>query len=102
MPKFDLSNEDIATIATFIHSMPVGGRAATTGTVDPLVGDAKAGETYFNGAGKCATCHSVTGDLDGHRRKIHRRAGTARRHAVRRTKRRVVGVSAQNGDRHPP
>jgi cytochrome c oxidase cbb3-type subunit III len=65
MPKFDLSNEDIASIATFLHSMPVGGRAATTGTVNPLVGDANAGETYFNGAGKCATCHSVTGDLAG-------------------------------------
>lgn len=65
MPKFDLSNEDIASIATFIHSMPVGGRAATTGTVNPLVGDATAGEAYFNGAGKCATCHSVTGDLAG-------------------------------------
>jgi mono/diheme cytochrome c family protein len=65
MPKFDLSKEDIASIATFIHSMPVGGRAATTGTVDPLVGNAKAGEAYFNGAGKCATCHSVTGDLAG-------------------------------------
>jgi cytochrome c oxidase cbb3-type subunit III len=65
MPKFDLSKEDIASIAAFIHSMPVGGRAATTGTVNPLVGDAKAGETYFNGAGKCATCHSVTGDLSG-------------------------------------
>src|SRR6202166_1561171 len=65
MPKFDLWNEDIARIATFIHSMPVGGRAATTGTVDALVGNAKAGEAYFNGAGKCATCHSVTGDLAG-------------------------------------
>jgi cytochrome c oxidase cbb3-type subunit 3 len=65
MPKFDLSNEDIASIAAFIHSMPVGGRAATTGTVNPLVGDATAGEAYFNGAGKCATCHSVTGDLAG-------------------------------------
>jgi cytochrome c oxidase cbb3-type subunit 3 len=65
MPKFDLPQEDIASIAAFIHSMPVGGRAATTGTVNPLVGDAKAGEAYFNGAGKCATCHSVTGDLAG-------------------------------------
>ena len=44
MPKFDLSKEDIASIATFIHSMPVGGRAATTGTVNPLVGDATAGD----------------------------------------------------------
>jgi cytochrome c oxidase cbb3-type subunit III len=65
MPKFDLSTEDIAAIAAFIHSEPVGGRAATTGMVNPLVGDAKAGEAFFNGAGKCATCHSVTGDLAG-------------------------------------
>jgi len=65
MPKFDLTTEQISTIAAFVHSMPVGGRAATTGTVDPLVGDAKAGEAYFNGAGKCSTCHSVSGDLAG-------------------------------------
>jgi cytochrome c oxidase cbb3-type subunit III len=65
MPKFDLTTAEISSIATFIHSMPVGGRAATTGTVDPLVGDAKAGEAYFNGAGKCTTCHSVSGDLAG-------------------------------------
>jgi cytochrome c oxidase cbb3-type subunit 3 len=65
MPKFDLSLEEIASIATFIHSMPVGGRAETTGVVDPLVGEAKAGEAYFNGPGKCASCHSVSGDLTG-------------------------------------
>jgi cytochrome c oxidase cbb3-type subunit III len=65
MPKFDLSLEEIASIAAFIHSMPVGGRAETTGVVDPLVGDAKAGEAYFNGPGKCAGCHSVSGDLTG-------------------------------------
>ena len=65
MPKFDLSLEEIASIAAFIHSMPVGGRAETTGAVDPLVGDAKAGEAYFNGPGKCASCHSVSGDLTG-------------------------------------
>lgn len=65
MPKFDLTTEEIASIATFLHSVPVGGRAATTGTVDPLVGDAKAGEAYFNGPGKCTTCHSVSGDLAG-------------------------------------
>jgi cytochrome c oxidase cbb3-type subunit 3 len=65
MPKFDLSTQEIASIAAFIHAAPVGGRAATTGTVDPLVGDAKAGEAYFNGAGNCAKCHSVSGDLAG-------------------------------------
>ena len=65
MPKFDLTTEEISSIVTFIHSVPVGGRAANTGTVDPLVGDAKAGEAYFNGPGKCTACHSVSGDLAG-------------------------------------
>jgi cytochrome c oxidase cbb3-type subunit 3 len=65
MPKFDLTTQEIANIATFIHSKPVGGRAASTGVVDPLVGDAKAGEAYFNGPGNCSTCHSVSGDLAG-------------------------------------
>lgn len=65
MPKFDLTSEQVGSIATFLHSIPVGGRARSTGTVDPLVGDAKAGEAYFNGPGKCASCHSVSGDMAG-------------------------------------
>jgi mono/diheme cytochrome c family protein len=32
---------------------------------DILTGDPKAGEAYFAGAGKCATCHSPTSDLKG-------------------------------------
>ena len=32
---------------------------------DVLTGDAKAGVEYFNGAGKCNTCHSPSGDLAG-------------------------------------
>ena len=30
-----------------------------------LTGNAEAGRAYFNGAGKCSTCHSPTGDLAG-------------------------------------
>lgn len=30
-----------------------------------LTGDAKAGQAYFNGEGRCATCHSAQGDLAG-------------------------------------
>jgi mono/diheme cytochrome c family protein len=33
--------------------------------INVLTGDAKAGQEYFNGAGGCAKCHSVTGDLAG-------------------------------------
>ena len=32
--------------------------------VDILVGDPKAGAAYFNGPGRCTTCHSVTGTGD--------------------------------------
>ncbi len=28
-----------------------------------VTGDAKAGEAYFNGAGRCSQCHSPAGDL---------------------------------------
>jgi cytochrome c oxidase cbb3-type subunit 3 len=34
-----------------------------------LTGNAEAGRTYFNGEGKCSTCHSPTGDLAGIGRK---------------------------------
>jgi len=32
---------------------------------DILTGDARAGAEYFNGAGQCTSCHSVTGNLAG-------------------------------------
>ncbi len=32
---------------------------------DLQTGDAEAGKAYFNGPGKCSTCHSPTGDLAG-------------------------------------
>ena len=66
MPKVDVSEKDLADIVAFLHE---GVRAAAErGTYKVLnirTGNAKAGEAYFNGAGKCSTCHSVTGDLKG-------------------------------------
>jgi cytochrome c oxidase cbb3-type subunit 3 len=32
---------------------------------DLQTGNVEAGKAYFNGAGKCASCHSPTGDLAG-------------------------------------
>jgi mono/diheme cytochrome c family protein len=66
MPKFDLSQDQNKDIATFLHQRVAA--AANRGgykILDILVGDAKAGEAFFNGAGKCNTCHSPTGDLKG-------------------------------------
>jgi small nuclear ribonucleoprotein (snRNP)-like protein len=67
MPAFNsFSDSDAMDIATFIRS---SARAASgRGGGDPtavIVGDAKAGAVLFNGEGKCATCHSVDGDLKG-------------------------------------
>jgi mono/diheme cytochrome c family protein len=64
MPKFPMTNAQVSDLAAFIHSFRVAGYDASR--MKPptiLVGDAAAGETYFKS--KCATCHSVTGDLKG-------------------------------------
>src|SRR5205809_507368 len=56
MPKFTLSAADVAAIAAWLHSQPLSDRGAPS-TLDILVGNAKEGEAYFNGAGHC-TYHS--------------------------------------------
>lgn len=64
MPKFSLTMEQISDIAAFIHSFRVGGYDISRNRPTTIVvGDAKAGEAYFNAT--CAKCHSVTGDLKG-------------------------------------
>jgi cytochrome c oxidase cbb3-type subunit 3 len=64
MPKFNLPEDQAKDIAAFLHDQVRA--AAERGTYQILnivVGNAQAGQAYFNGAGKCSTCHSVTGDL---------------------------------------
>jgi len=66
MPKFAFSQAQISDIAAFLHN---GIRAASLHGVYPIIdivtGDPKAGQAYFNGVGKCNSCHSVAGDLKG-------------------------------------
>lgn len=66
MPKFNMTQQQIQEIAAFLHE---GVRAAaergTYKILNIVTGNPKAGEAYFNGAGRCTTCHSVTGDLKG-------------------------------------
>jgi mono/diheme cytochrome c family protein len=64
MPKFTLSTAEIADIAAWLHDQPLSDRG-TTSTLDILVGNGAQGQAFFNGAGQCAQCHSVTGDLAG-------------------------------------
>jgi mono/diheme cytochrome c family protein len=35
------------------------------GTLNVVTGNVDAGRAFFNGAGKCSTCHSASGDLAG-------------------------------------
>lgn len=66
MPKFDMSQEQARDIAAFLHQRIVAViNRGDYKILNILVGDAKAGEAFFNGAGKCNTCHSPAGDLQG-------------------------------------
>jgi nucleoside transporter len=56
MPKFDLTDAQVADIAAFLHSFPVSSRTGPS-TINILVGDAKKGEVYV--AAKCARCHTT-------------------------------------------
>lgn len=65
MPPFpNLSGQQVGDIATFLHFQVQAARSSGK-PMNILVGDAKAGKAYFDGAGRCSTCHSVKGDLKG-------------------------------------
>ena len=66
-PSASLSQTEVADLSHFIHER-VYDTLRGSSIFQPqnlLTGNAKAGETWFNGAGKCSTCHSATGDLKG-------------------------------------
>ncbi len=66
-PPAKFTDEQINDLAHFIH-LRMDDTLRTSPTFHgqyEMKGDAKAGEAYFNGAGKCSTCHSVTADLKG-------------------------------------
>jgi cytochrome c oxidase cbb3-type subunit 3 len=75
MPPFDRSDDQIASLAAFIHTqqnnaIAGAGRRGNGGrkgvdVSDLQTGNVEAGKKYFEGAGGCATCHSPTGDLAG-------------------------------------
>jgi cytochrome c oxidase cbb3-type subunit III len=66
MPKFDMTPEQITDIANFLHSsVAAAANRDEYKVLNIVTGDPKAGEAYFNGTGRCASCHSVIGDLKG-------------------------------------
>src|SRR5882757_11049866 len=68
MPPMPLSDAQILDIAAFLHARAAEAmRSSGVPKVYPveklLTGNAEAGKAFFNGAGGCTKCHSVTGDL---------------------------------------
>ena len=60
-----LSPSQVQDLSHFLHAMVEetlrGGPYSAP--INILTGDSKAGQSFFNGAGRCASCHSPTGDL---------------------------------------
>jgi cytochrome c oxidase cbb3-type subunit 3 len=73
MPAFPLmTSADVSDIVAVLHAriqiasvVSSEGLAGGYSLQQLLTGNADAGKQYFYGAGKCATCHSPTGDLTG-------------------------------------
>ena len=70
MPAMNLSDSDEVAVAEYIHSVlyNIGSQgrppdAPTGADLNVVVGDPVAGKAYFDS--KCASCHSIAGDLAG-------------------------------------
>lgn len=66
MPKPNLTEPQINDLVAWLHVQTyAAGHRNTYVFQDVVTGNVKAGEAYFNGAGGCNKCHSVTADLKG-------------------------------------
>jgi len=71
--KSDLTQAQVGDLTHFLKDQ-VEATAKNRNPVTPpnvLTGNAEAGRAYFNGTGKCNTCHSATGDFAGVGRKYN-------------------------------
>jgi cytochrome c oxidase cbb3-type subunit III len=64
-PNASLSQAQVEDLSNFLHAMVDetlrGGPYSQPANV--LTGDASAGQAFFDGTGRCGSCHSPTGDL---------------------------------------
>jgi cytochrome c oxidase cbb3-type subunit III len=71
MPAFpDLPQSEMNAVVAYLHTQmdkfaELGGGRRSVEPSDLATGNAASGRDYFQGAGKCASCHSPTGDLAG-------------------------------------
>jgi cytochrome c oxidase cbb3-type subunit 3 len=71
-PAAGLTPEQVTDVVSFIRNLVQTYDKSSSGPMPAdypvaflLTGNAQAGKAWFNGAGGCSTCHSVTGDLAG-------------------------------------
>jgi cytochrome c oxidase cbb3-type subunit 3 len=70
MPAMPLTDAQVSDIAAFLHARAAEAQGSNgvpkAYPVEKLLtGSADSGKAFFNGAGGCNKCHSVTGDLSG-------------------------------------
>jgi cytochrome c oxidase cbb3-type subunit III len=65
MPAFpSLTDQQISEIAEYLHlQVELAANRGTYQVLNIVTGNAKAGQAFFNGGGKCSGCHSASGDL---------------------------------------
>lgn len=104
-----LTQPQVSDLAHFLHQR-VGDTLRSgpySKVINVLTGDAKAGDAYFHGAGKCATCHATNGDLASiatkydpptlQQRFLFPQSGGFNRRGVARSKTVTVTVTPPNG-----
>ena len=64
-PARDLTDAQMTDLSHFLHEEVYGTLRSALDIQNVLTGDPKAGAAWFNGEGKCSSCHSPTGDLAG-------------------------------------
>ena len=84
-PSASFTDEEVVALANFlrqrVNDTMRGSPLFTVG--DIVIGDAKAGEAYFNGEGACATCHNATSrNLAGISTRIAEPGRSAAAHAL--------------------
>ena len=62
-PVAQLTNTQIEDLSHTLHQEVYNTLRAALQIQNVLTGDPAAGAAYFNGAGKCSSCHSPTGDM---------------------------------------
>ena len=105
-PAANLSAEQVSDVVSFIRDLIQTYDQSSSGPMPAdypvellLTGNAQAGQAWFNGAGKCSTCHSITGDLAGIAGKYRPVELQARFMMPRTTKPRMATVTLSSGQR---